>query len=287
MKRVTLKINDPSGSTKGRTGFLYASFFFLFVFIYLIVRSFFTKWVQLPNLPGGTYGKMIPPALFAFFYLTFMRGWKSTVFLLFFLWIYCWAVEELSIHTGFPFGNYYYSDALGYKLDVVPITLGINYFWLLVFPAFFVSNLIAQGSFLEQGNSLGKWLFTSLIAAILISGIDMVVDPLDATRMSEWVWTKNSYTAYYGIPYMNYLGYIIVMTPAFFIYGMVERKVRAKPQGSVSITIASVPLIFYFLIFILYAGPSPSGVLLVACFTMVFPLILATDKLLKYFSFKD
>ncbi len=260
------------------------SIIFLLAFIYMICRAFLGHVIHLPALPGGVYGKLIPPAMAACCYLAYVRGFRSMLSLVFLCWVYCWAAEELSVHTGFPFGHYYYSDALGYKLDVVPITIGLNYLWLYVFPAFFVSNLISQGSFLESGNGLGALLFTSLTASILISGIDMAVDPVDATNLSEWVWTKNSFTGYYGIPYMNYLGYVIVMTPAFFIYGLIERAFGAKPVGPVNIYIASVPLIFYFLVFILYAVPAPGGVFLVSCFTMLFPLILAIDKLGKYFS---
>ena len=36
------------------------------------------------------------------------------------------------------------------------------------------------------------------VASILFSGIDMAVDPLDATNLSERVWTKNETTGYCG-----------------------------------------------------------------------------------------
>ena len=263
-----------------------AFLFFLLVFFYMFCREFLSPVLALPVLPGGSYGKMLPPVMFALLYLIYTRGYKSTLSLLLFIWVYGWMAEELSVHTGFPYGHYYYSDALGYKLDVVPITIGINYLWLFIFPAFFISNLLAQGSFLFMGKGIKGLLFTSLVASIVISGIDMVADPLDATKMSEWVWTKNAYTGYYGIPYMNYLGYVIVMTPAFFIYGLIQRKFKAKPIGPVNIWIAFIPLFFYFLIFLMYGAPAPSGVFLVGCFTMVFPLILSIDKLLKQFSTK-
>ena len=104
-----------------------------------------------------------------------------------------------------------------------------DYFWLYIFPAYFVANLIVEGNLSGCNKSCGRLLFTSLIASILISGIDMAVDPLDATKMSEWVWTKNNYTGYYGIPYLNYLGYVLVMTPAMFIFGWIqERGLRAR-----------------------------------------------------------
>jgi putative membrane protein len=209
-----------------------------------------------------------------------MQGGKTTVFLLLFLWVYCWAAEDLSIHTGFPFGNYYYTDALGPKVDVTPVMLGLNYFWLFVLPAFFVSNLIVNGSFTSQGTTVRQLLFTSFIASILISGMDMVVDPMDATKMKEWVWTNNAYTGYYGIPYLNYLGYIIVMTPAFFILGLVSRKFSSKPVGPIPGWFASVALLFYFLNFLMYGLPSPGGVFIVGFFTMVFPVILAADRLI-------
>lgn len=109
----------------------------------------------------------------------------------------------------------------------------------------------------------------------------MVVDPLDATKLSEWVWTKNSHTGYYGIPYVNYLGYLIVITPTFFICRLHEKHVNAKPLGPVSICFAAIPLVFYFLELVLYGSSAPSGVFLVGCFTIGLPLLLAIDKLLK------
>ncbi|MEI7727914.1 MAG: carotenoid biosynthesis protein [Bacteroidota bacterium] len=284
--------NDPkglpdkhfSGFNKDHKQLLTAILFFLLIFFYMFLREFLTNVIALPAVPGGVYGKMLPPVLFALIYLAYTRGFQSAVFLALFLWVYCWAAEELSVHTGFPFGHYYYSDQLGYKLDVVPIMIGFNYMWVLVFPAFYISNLLAQGTFLEMGKGIKGLLFTAFVASIVTSGIDMVLDPMDATKMSEWVWTKNAYTGYYGIPYMNYLGYIIVMTPAFFIFGLIQRKFNAKPMGPVNLWIASIPLFFYFLIFLMYGAPAPSGVFLVGCFTMVFPLILSIDKLLKHFS---
>ena len=274
----------PSGMTPGQKAILGASVFFLLVFVYMVVRTLLAHVAALPAVPGGTYGKLVPPLAFAFLYLAYARGWKSTLFCMAFLWIYCWLAEECSIHTGFPFGHYYYSDALGKKLDVVPILLGLNYFWLFVFPTYFVSNLIAQGTFFGTGKGLGKLLFTAFIGSILISGMDMATDPLDATKLHEWVWTKNNYTGYYGIPYVNYLGYVIVMTPFFFIYGLAERKFGAKPLGPINAYVAGIPLFFYFLAIILYGIPAPSGVFLVACFTIGLPLLLASDKLIKYFA---
>jgi len=170
---------------------------------------------------------------------------------------------------------------LGFKLDVAPVTLGPNYFWMFMFPTYFVSNLIVNGTLFESNKTIGQLMFASFIASVLVAGIDMVVDPLDATKLSEWVWTKNSHTGYYGIPYINYLGYLIVITPTFLVFRLFERNVNAEPLGPVNAYVAATPLFFYFLELILYGSSAPSGVFLVGCFTIGLPLLLAIDKLLK------
>src|SRR4030088_3434294 len=38
-------------------------------------------------------------------------------------------LENTSILTGFPFGHYYYTDDLGPKLFLVPLVIGVAYFF--------------------------------------------------------------------------------------------------------------------------------------------------------------
>ena len=38
--------------------------------------------------------------------------------------------ENLGVATGFPFGRYYYTDAMGPKLFHVPILVGLAYVWM-------------------------------------------------------------------------------------------------------------------------------------------------------------
>jgi putative membrane protein len=274
----------PEGMTQGQKILMGFVLFMLLVFVYMLVRGLLGHTVALPAVPGGLYGKVILLCAMTFLYFAYMRGWKTAIFFIVFLSIYAWASEELSIHTGFPYGHYYYSDMLGFKIDVTPALLGLNYFWVLIVPAYFVSNLLVEGSPFSTSKTWKKMLFTAFVCSIVVSAIDMVVDPLDATKVHEWVWTKNNYVGYYGIPYVNYLGYIIAVTPAMFILKYFENKFDAKPIGPVTKMIVSIPLICYFLTLLLYGLPAPAGVILVGCFTMGFPLILSIDKLNKYFS---
>ena len=272
----------PKGMTTAHKILMGAVLFFGLLFLYMLVSLLLTNAVKLPSIPGGLYFKVLFLSTMTLLYFSYMRGWKTGISLLLFLAIYCWAVEDLSIHTGFPFGHYYYSDMLGFKIDVTPGLLGFNYFWMLVIPAYFIANLITDGTPFSSAKTIKGLLFTAFITAIIVAGIDMVVDPLNATRLHEWVWTKNSYTGYYGIPYVNFLGYIIVMTPAYYILKMMEKNYDSKPIGPLSKSIVAIPLIIYFVSFVLYAAPGLAGVFLVGLFTMIFPLILAVNKLLRY-----
>ena len=274
----------PAGMTQGQKILMGCTLGFLLLFVYMIASLFLSHVVKLPAIPGGLYGKVGFLATMTFLYFAYLRGWKTAIFLLVFMAFYAWGIEDLSIHTGFPFGHYYYSDMLGFKIDVTPALLGFNYFWVLIVPSYFISNLIVEGSPFSSSSTLNKILFTAFIGSIIVAAIDMVVDPLDATRLHEWVWTKNNFTGYYGIPYVNYLGYVIAVTPAYAILKWFEKKVDAKPIGPVTMSIVVIPLIIYFLNFLLYGVPAPSGIFLVGCFTMVFPLILAINKLNDYFA---
>lgn len=54
-------------------------------------------------------------------------GWKGIVVFVVVTIIISNILENLSILTGFPFGHYYYTDALGPKVALVPIFITPSY----------------------------------------------------------------------------------------------------------------------------------------------------------------
>ena len=92
------------------------------------------------HLPHAVGGAMIASSLtlFGLLHGASSYGWRGILFFL----VVCLGVsnafENLSIITGFPFGWYHYSDALGPKLFLVPLLIGPSYFgvgylsWTLV-----------------------------------------------------------------------------------------------------------------------------------------------------------
>ncbi len=278
--------------TKGMTGshktILTALLLIFLTYVYITVSEDLLPEfnLSLPHLPGEPYFEIAAIFVIAALTLTYLRGWKPTAFIIVLLLVVPWAAEVLSIHTGFPFGNYYYTSAFpGPKLLGAPLLLSVYYIGWYFVSAYVISNLLVDGEiFTPEKTWWKRALFSSFIAGIIVAGIDMVADPAMATGLHQWVWTNNAYTAYYGIPYMNYLGYIIVMTPVFFLFRYYEIRSHAKPLGPVTVGIMLIPLSVYFITYVSDVISGPDGLLLIGCFTMVLPLILSLDRLFRYFS---
>jgi uncharacterized membrane protein len=83
------------------------------------------------HLPQGLGGAMMALSLtlFGLLHGALTYGWRGILFFLFVCLGVSNAFENLSILTGFPFGWYHYSDALGPKLFQVPLLIGPCLFW--------------------------------------------------------------------------------------------------------------------------------------------------------------
>lgn len=88
-------------------------------------------------------------------------------------------VEWLGVHSNFPFGSYQYGKALGYKLDGVPIIIGVNWFLMVVSTAA-VANRIGGNRFLR-----------SLLAATLMVIVDIPIEAV-CEKLDYWHWQAGS-----------------------------------------------------------------------------------------------
>src|SRR5260370_25682339 len=79
------------------------------------------------------------PTILLLFPFTLIHGmkrypWKGIAIFIVITLIVSGIMENLSILTGFPFGHYYYTDALGPKITLVPI---------LIFPSYIAFGYLA------------------------------------------------------------------------------------------------------------------------------------------------
>lgn len=114
-----------------------------------------------------------------------------------------WMAEFIGHHTGFPFGAYKYTAVLQPQLGGVPLL--IPFAWLMMFPpAWAVSKMIVDGMSYSPRSTR---LLRALISALAFTSWDLFLDP----QMVAWdFWHWASPGAYFGIPLVNYLGWLFV-----------------------------------------------------------------------------
>ena len=128
--------------------------------------------------------------------------------------------EDLGVATGFPFGRYYFTDAMGPKLFQVPILLGLAYVGMG-----YLSWIVA-GAILGnlQRPLVGPRVVTQpLVAAFVVVAWDFASDPVWATINRLWIWQKGG--AYFGVPLTNFLGWYLVV---YIIYQLFAIYLRGR-----------------------------------------------------------
>jgi bisanhydrobacterioruberin hydratase len=160
-----------------------------------LVAAFFA--VRYPDLKGASIGSYVstllialPSAVALFRY----RGLRKAVLSLLALSIFGYAIEGIGVTTGFPYGAFYYGDALGPRLaGLVPYLLPLSYTPLVV------------------GSVAASWgtrlpLLHVLYATLLLVWMDAVLDP-GAASLGFWVWPQGG--VYFGVPLSNYAGWLL------------------------------------------------------------------------------
>jgi putative membrane protein len=112
-----------------------------------------------------------------------------------------WAAEAISSRTGILFGTYSYTDALQPQILNVPLQIPLG--WLMMLPP---SWAVAQ-AITDRINP--RWQFPAFvgISALAMTAWDLFLDPMMVT-WGIWVWDNPG--SYFGIPWINYLGWLLV-----------------------------------------------------------------------------
>jgi putative membrane protein len=112
-----------------------------------------------------------------------------------------WAVEWLGVTSGYPFGDYDYTQVLQPQIAKVPLLIPLA--WLMMLPtAWGIGAALLE----NQQSRLGRWywLLYALLAGAAFTAWDFYLDPQMTTR-GLWTWQDNG--GYFGIPWSNFLGW--------------------------------------------------------------------------------
>ncbi len=107
-----------------------------------------------------------------------------------------WAVEFVGSSTGFPFGSYDYTAVLQPQIGHVPVIIAIA--WLMMLPS---SWAIADSI---TGGKRGVGFIA--LSALAMTAWDFFLDP----QMVSWgLWEWEHVGGYFGIPWVNYAGWLL------------------------------------------------------------------------------
>lgn len=177
--------------------------------------------VRFPDVPGASTGSYVSTALIslpAVVTLWTYLGGSRAVLALMSVSLFGYAIETLGVATGFPYGDFYYGDALGPKLfGFVPYILPVSYVPLVI------GAVAASRS--------QRFLPSVMKSSVLLALMDAVLDP-GAASLGFWTWPEGG--AYYSVPLSNYLGWLLsgALASALLIYtGRSAWKKRPPPPG--------------------------------------------------------
>jgi len=130
-------------------------------------------------------------------------------------------IEYAGVKTGYPFGEYLYTDKLQPQLFNVPVAISLS--WVIV----------VVSSFLIVYSENGKNLFTKVIySSLIVLGLDLMLEPFAAFINQFWIWREGF------VPIQNYVSwFVIAIIFSTLLYRLIIKKsIRADK---------STPLIDY------------------------------------------
>lgn len=170
-------------------------------------------------------------------------GWKGIIIFTVITLIVSNILENLSIVTGFPFGHYYYTDALGPKLFLVPILIGPAYvsFGYLAW----VLSTILVGE-VRRRSTVFTTVAVSLVASFIMVAWDLSLDPTASTINHSWIWTQGG--GYFGVPISNFLGWSFTVYVFLQLFALYVRQ-RGRPDDLSS---RAIPITHHLQVILVY-----------------------------------
>lgn len=142
-------------------------------------------------------------------------GWASMLVFLALMWVVVNLLENLSIVTGVPFGQFQHTAAMGPKLFHVPVVVGFAYF-SAGYLAWIMAALLLGETDRERGPL--ALLATPVVAMFIVTGWDACIDPIGGTVARNWIWPEGG--GYFGVPLSNYAGWMVTAFVAFQLFAL-------------------------------------------------------------------
>lgn len=122
-----------------------------------------------------------------------------------------WLAEFIGHRTGFPFGEYVYTDVLQPQIGGVPLL--IPFAWFMMLPPAWALAQVILGDPAKQTVLTYRVRFAA-VSALALTAWDLFLDP-QMVGWNFWQWAHPE--GYFGIPWSNYAGWLIVSFIVSFV----------------------------------------------------------------------
>lgn len=169
---------------------------------------------------------LILTVLFAAIHGVRRYGWSRFIAFFVITFVVSNAFENLSVETGFPFGNYHYNGDL--KLFHVPIFIGPMYFGIGYVSWLTASTILDRADEkLDLRSRVGRVnaFILPVLAGAVMTMFDVGSDSQAATINKVWTWEEGG--GLFGVPYTNYLGWWFVT----YVFFQIQTLILARSQS--------------------------------------------------------
>lgn len=137
-------------------------------------------------------------------------------------------IEVIGVKSGLIFGRYSYGEALGYKIEGVPLVISLN--WALL-----ISSGVLVGGYFSTNK-----MTSALLAALIITTIDFVIEQV-CVQMDFWQF-ENGLA---GI--QNYMAWFVIS----FICSILFHSVLSKGNKRIALLVLSLQVFFFGVTYII------------------------------------
>jgi putative membrane protein len=201
----------------------YSRIFWIIGIVLAIVAFFVTNVPIKPEMAYISGIFIVALSIPCYLAIIMWLGIKKGILFLIIISIYALSIETFAIITGFPYSQFSYTNLIGFKLfGYTPYTVPFAYVPIFIGCIYLASLKV---------KSYWKIL---LITAFLVLIADIVLDP---AAVALNFWTYKTQGIFYGVPLMNFLGWILTGFLAALIAMVMLRDTLNdinKPEAMVS-----------------------------------------------------
>jgi putative membrane protein len=152
------------------------------------------------------------------------------------------AIENLGVATGFPFGHYHFEVGADLPhIGAIPVIVGPLWFGMGYF-SWRVASILLDGADRRLDRNFNL-IALPIVAAFVATQWDMVMEPGAATIGRAWIWHDGG--AIFGVPLSNYFGWLLTAWLFFQMFALYLLRRRGPWMQDNQISLSAIAILFY------------------------------------------